>query len=158
MSVPASGSSRPPPTLSAGALVVRRVLGEWRFLMLRAYRNWDFPKGLVEGGEEPLAAALREVTEETGLTDLKFRWGTEYYETAPYGRNKVARYYVAETSSASVSLPVQPQLGRPEHHEWRWLRYAEALQLAPPRLQPILRRAAARLGAATEHPESGARA
>jgi 8-oxo-dGTP pyrophosphatase MutT (NUDIX family) len=158
MSAPASGSSRLPPTLSAGVLVVRRGLGEWRFLMLRAYRNWDFPKGIVESGEEPLAAALREVAEETGLTDLELRWGTEYYETAPYGRNKVARYYLGETSSASVSLPVQPQLGRPEHHEWRWLRFAEALQLAPPRLQPILRRAAARLGAATARPESGARA
>lgn len=140
------GDGRAPPLLSAGAVVVRRVHGEWQFLMLRAYRNWDFPKGMVESGEQPLAAALREVAEETGLTDLQLRWGEEYQETPPYGRNKVARYYLAETSTALIRLPVQPQLGRPEHHEWRWVRYAEALQLAPPRLQPILRRAAARLG------------
>ena len=37
--------------LSAGVVVVRNVQGSWLFLMLRAYRNWDFPKGLVEPGE-----------------------------------------------------------------------------------------------------------
>jgi 8-oxo-dGTP pyrophosphatase MutT (NUDIX family) len=30
-------------------------------------RYWGFPKGIVERGEEPLAAALREIAEETGL-------------------------------------------------------------------------------------------
>ena len=41
-------------------------------LLLRAYRNWDLPKGLVEPGEQPFAAACREVEEETGITDLDF--------------------------------------------------------------------------------------
>ena len=43
--------------------------------MLRAYRNWDFPKGVVEPGENPLYAAVREVREETSLDALDFRWG-----------------------------------------------------------------------------------
>jgi putative (di)nucleoside polyphosphate hydrolase len=30
-------------------------------------RHWDVPKGLAESGETPLAAALRETREETGL-------------------------------------------------------------------------------------------
>ena len=50
--------------LSAGVVVVRNVKGSWLFLMLRAYRNWDFPKGVVEAAEQPLAAAIREVQEE----------------------------------------------------------------------------------------------
>lgn len=29
---------------------------------------WSFPKGEVEGGEQPLAAALREFQEETGIS------------------------------------------------------------------------------------------
>ena len=37
-----------PSHLSAGVVVVRQTDSGWRFLMLRAYRNWDFPKGLVE--------------------------------------------------------------------------------------------------------------
>jgi 8-oxo-dGTP pyrophosphatase MutT (NUDIX family) len=143
--VSATPASRPPGALSAGFVLVRRESGGWRFLMLRAYRNWDFPKGRVEPGEEPLAAARREVAEETGLTDLRLNWGPEYHETAPYGRNKVARYYLAEAPTGMVSLPIQPHLGRPEHHEWRWLTLPQALELAPPRLTPILHGVATRL-------------
>ena len=40
---------------AAGAVVVRPAGREWRYLVLRAYRNWDFPKGLVEPDEAPLA-------------------------------------------------------------------------------------------------------
>ena len=31
------------------------------------YDDWSFPKGKVDRGEHPLAAAVREVEEETGL-------------------------------------------------------------------------------------------
>jgi 8-oxo-dGTP pyrophosphatase MutT (NUDIX family) len=67
--------------LSAGVVVVRNVNGSWLFLMLRAYRNWDFPKGLVEAGEKPLEAAIREVREETLIDELQFTWGEVYRET-----------------------------------------------------------------------------
>ena len=53
-----------PARLSAGVIVVRRAPQGWLFLLLRAYRNWDFPKGLVEPGESPLATARRELGEE----------------------------------------------------------------------------------------------
>ena len=76
--------------------------GGWRCLVLRVYRNWDFPKGLVEPGEEPLEAALREVTEETGLRDLSLPWGEVWRETEPYAGGKVARYYVAESAAGTV--------------------------------------------------------
>ncbi len=35
--------------------------------MIRANGRWLFPKGNIEEGETPEAAALREITEETGL-------------------------------------------------------------------------------------------
>lgn len=123
---------------SAGVVVVRRAAGAWRYLILRAYRNWDFPKGLIEPGETPHAAAVREAREETGIGDLAFAWGEAYCETAPYARNKVARYYLAETRTERIALPVNPALGRPEHHEYRWVAHAEARRRLPPRLQPVL--------------------
>ena len=134
------------PRLSAGVVVVRRGPAGWLFLMLRAYSNWDFPKGVVDPGEEPLAAARREVREETLIKDLQFTWGEEYRETAPYSNNKVARYYLAETGTAEVSLPVSPELGRPEHNEARWVDLAGALSLSSPRIAPIVRWAAEKLG------------
>lgn len=124
--------------LSAGVVVVRQEGGAWRYLLLRAFRYWDFPKGLVEAGEDPRDAAAREVAEETGLARLAFRWGEVFYETEPYSHGKVARYYVAESPVGDVHLPVSPELGRPEHDEHRWLGYAEARALLVPRVQRVL--------------------
>ncbi len=58
--------------LSCGAVIVRETDDGWLTLMLRAYHNWDFPKGICEEGESPMDAAIREVGEETGITDLDF--------------------------------------------------------------------------------------
>ena len=131
--------------LSAGVVVVRIADDDWRVLLLRAYNYWDFPKGEVEPGEDPLGTAKREVGEETGIVDLDFRWGTEFVETAPYSRNKVARYYLAATQAANVKLPVNPGLGMPEHHEFRWLALAAVRELVVPRIAAVLDWAQSRL-------------
>jgi 8-oxo-dGTP pyrophosphatase MutT (NUDIX family) len=127
-----------PQTRAAGAVVFRRSERGIRLLVLRAYQNWDFPKGLVEPGEDELAAARREVREETGLADLDYPFGDEHKDTVPYSGNKVARYYVAETDADKIELPVSPELGRPEHHEYRWVSFEEAEDLLPPRLAIVL--------------------
>ena len=147
MSGPQIPPDSPAPSLSAGVVVVRSSSDGWRLLVLRAYRNWDFPKGRVEPGESPLEAAIREMAEEAAISDLAFRWGEGYCETAPYRHGKVARYYLAETTKRAITLPVSRELGRPEHDEWRWVRFGEAGRLLPPRLQPILAWARKQLGA-----------
>ena len=126
--------------LSAGVVVVRRADDGWRVLLLRVYNYWDCPKGLVESGEDPLATARREVREETTIDDLEFTWGESFTETEPYGREKKrARYFVARTNTESISLPVNPDLGKPEHHEWRWCDFETAEQLVNDRLWRVLR-------------------
>lgn len=132
------GGARNAGKRAAGIVVLRRLPAGWQCLLLRAYRNWDFPKGLVEEGEMPLQAALREVREETGLAALRFPWGTDFRETGPYADGKVARYYAAVADDGEVTLPVSPALGRPEHHAFRWLDFDQAARLLAPRLRPIL--------------------
>jgi 8-oxo-dGTP pyrophosphatase MutT (NUDIX family) len=132
--------------LSAGVVVVRKSEDSWLFLLLRAYRNWDFPKGVVEMGEQPLQAAIREVQEETLIDNLQFAWSEVYRETAPYSHKKVARYYIAQTTTQAVTLPVRPELGRPEHNEFRWVTFEQGLALCSPRLDPILRWAGETIG------------
>lgn len=73
-----SRQSKPPrrTNVSAGLLLYRRT--ETSFEVLLAHPGgpfwagrdagaWSIPKGLVEADEEPLAAAIREFVEETGL-------------------------------------------------------------------------------------------
>ena len=118
---------------AAGAVVFRRSERGIRLLLLRAYKNWDFPKGMVEPGESELDAAKREVEEETGLAELEYPFGEEFKETVPYAGNKVARYYLAllaRTDAEKIELS--------EHHEYRWVSFDEAEDLLPPRLALVL--------------------
>jgi bis(5'-nucleosidyl)-tetraphosphatase len=128
----------PSKRLSAGVVVVRDTAEGPRYLLLRAYRHWDFPKGMVEAGEEPLAAARREVAEETGIGSLDFAWGEVFRETPPYARGKVARYYLARTQEDKVTLAANPQTGIHEHMEYRWVKHADAVALVTPRVKQIL--------------------
>jgi len=57
---------------SAGTLLYRRPAGRLEVLIIKpggfaARYGWSIPKGLVEPGEDPEAAARRETREETGL-------------------------------------------------------------------------------------------
>ena len=54
-------------------------------------------------------------------------------------RTKVAPYYLAQTSEDQVVFAVNPQIGGPEHHEYRRLTYPELEKLSPPRLLPVIR-------------------
>lgn len=124
--------------LSAGVAVVRREASGWQLLLLRAYQYWDFPKGRVESGETAVQGARREVAEETGITELDFRWGEVCCETGPYAQGKLARYYVAETRETEVVMGISPELGRPEHQEYRWVDFDEAFEITSPRVRRVL--------------------
>lgn len=61
---------------SAGLILYKRESGELRVLLAhpggpfwakKDHGAWSIPKGLVEGDETPLDAAIREFTEETGF-------------------------------------------------------------------------------------------
>lgn len=127
-----------PHLLSAGVVVVRWLNDTPHYLLLCAFNFWDFPKGMVEAGEDPFAAAQREVAEESGLTELDFRWGTVFRETPPYGPNKIARYYLAAAPRGEVYLPLSAELGKPEHDEFRWLDYGQAHAIVSVRVRAIL--------------------
>ena len=63
------------PTARSAGVIVYRIpsprQSEPQFLLLDNGRFWDYPKGHVEAGEDDQTAALRELREETGISDLE---------------------------------------------------------------------------------------
>jgi 8-oxo-dGTP pyrophosphatase MutT (NUDIX family) len=54
--------------VSSGGVIYRVINGNFEVALIRIGDFWCLPKGLIETGESPEEAALREVKEETGLT------------------------------------------------------------------------------------------
>ena len=82
--------------VSAGGVVVRRIRGRPHVALICVgpKRRWQLPKGLVERGEAPEAAATREVREEAGVeAELTAPVDTiEYWYVATRGGERV-RYH-----------------------------------------------------------------
>ncbi len=81
----------PAPVRAAGVVVFRP--GRRVLLVHRPrYDDWSFPKGKVDPGEHPVATAVREVEEETGLhVRLTRPLADQQYQAA--GRPKSVRYW-----------------------------------------------------------------
>ena len=69
---------------TAAGGVVKNSKGELLMIFRRGY--WDLPKGKQEEGEELRDTALRETTEETGVTDLRLQ-GEPYVTLHTYWDN-----------------------------------------------------------------------
>jgi 8-oxo-dGTP pyrophosphatase MutT (NUDIX family) len=132
---------------SAGIIIIDNELDDYdvkepHALCLRAYADWDFPKGRVEEGESLVEAAIRETEEETTLTQEDYTLSGLRADSEVYGRGdkkKTATYFIADrTSVTEPFLPVTAELGKPEHDEWQWVPVSELFDLCRPRLQPVI--------------------
>src|SRR5215472_11329856 len=105
------GKPRSERQTSAGGVVFRRVEGIPRFLLiLDGHGNWGFPKGHLEAREVPLAAARREITEETGLDDLILRGELEVIDWYFRLRRGLIHKYCHLFLFESPAAPTRPQL------------------------------------------------
>jgi len=111
---------------SAGLVVFRREAGDVVFLLLHyGWGHWGFPKGNIEPGEQAKEAAIREVEEETGLTNIRlvddFAESIEYVYRKRRARiHKTVTYFLAETPEREVRLSF-------EHKGYCWLRSGDAV-------------------------------
>tara|TARA_B100001287_G_scaffold56305_1_gene44730 strand:+ start:448 stop:933 length:486 start_codon:yes stop_codon:yes gene_type:complete len=96
------------------------------FLLLQYPQgHWSFPKGHVEKGDaDHHSTASRELTEETGITDITI--DAEWTQKTEYtffrkGREtpKEVFWYLAETDELEVNLSK-------EHNNYLWLQFKEA--------------------------------
>lgn len=124
-----SDPSRARREVSAGGVVVRQAGREPLFLLIRdSYRNWGFPKGHLEDGELASSAALREVTEETGLGRLELLGELQtidwWFRFRGRLIHKVCHFYLMRTDQSETE---------PQREEGitacRWLPFPEAVRL-----------------------------
>lgn len=112
---------------AAGGVVLRGVGDAREVLVVHRprYDDWSLPKGKLDDGEDPIAGALREVEEETGVQATAGRALPELRYRDARGRPKRVRWYL-----------MQPELGDPadrdadhEVDEARWIHVREAPRL-----------------------------
>ena len=89
--------------LAAGGIVLRREdPARIALVRLRKRNEWVLPKGKLDDGETPRAAAEREVLEETGHDVSVHEFlGTLVYESG--GRSKVVHYWRMEAGGGQVN-------------------------------------------------------
>ena len=112
---------------SAGVIVFRVQRGAREYLLLDYSKHWDFPKGHIERGESRLQAALRELTEETALSQVRLIDGFAQ-EISYYFRdrkrnliNKSVWFCLGETAGGEITLSH-------EHVGWEFLPFEAAMK------------------------------
>jgi len=122
-------NKQPQVTFSAGGVVFNKK-GELLIVNQRG-RSWSLPKGHIEKDEDPLAAARREIYEESGLKDLKYIRLLGSYQRARIGLNggenrselKNITFFLFE-SDAEKLQPVDP-----DNPEALWAQREKAVEL-----------------------------
>jgi bis(5'-nucleosidyl)-tetraphosphatase len=144
---PSSSSKQRLEERSAGAVVFRRAPGGPKFLLLKyPAGHWDLPKGNIEKGEEPIQTMVREVREETGITDLRVVPGYErkieyFYRRDGKKVHKTVVFFLAETPVEKVTISF-------EHQDYGWFDYAEAIKTVTyPNARRLIREGEAFMGA-----------
>jgi len=128
--------------------VFRRDGSNVAFLLIRdPYDNWGLPKGHIEGDESAVDAAVREVTEETGLSDVAVvaELPTIDWYFRDNGRlvHKICHFYLVESTTG------EPVPQREEGiTECIWRTFRRAIEtLTYDNAREVLRAAGERLGA-----------
>jgi 8-oxo-dGTP pyrophosphatase MutT (NUDIX family) len=88
------------------------VFNQEKLLLIFRRGSWDLPKGKIDEGESPDQAALREVEEETGLTQLQLGdFITHTYHTYRDRKDKriLKRTYWYRMETAQIELHPQTE-------------------------------------------------
>ena len=133
---------------SAGFIVFRiNEAGQREYLLLDYGRHWDFAKGHLEKGEDDLAAAVRELREETGIADAQPVPGfhheiTYFFRDRKKGLiRKTVVFFLGQTSARDADIVLSS-----EHEGFKFLPFDAAIkETTYPNARQVLRLAEQKL-------------
>lgn len=118
--------------ISAGVIPYCRDGNTTKFLLIQHDthdQHWAFPKGHQEPGETLAQTAIRELAEETGITDCILVTDTQFTESYSYlfkPKNiiihKTVHYFLGQVPEQDVTVQAGEVL------DYQWLPYKEALE------------------------------
>ncbi len=112
---------------SAGSIIYRQSSKGKLYLLLNyPSGHWDFVKGNIEKGETFKQTVLREIKEETGISDITFVDGFEdkieyHYQRDGQVIHKEVVFFLSNTKTDQVVLSH-------EHLDYAWLNFDDALE------------------------------
>ncbi|MBS1518009.1 MAG: NUDIX domain-containing protein [Bacteroidetes bacterium] len=116
---------------SIGIIIYHLISGSPEFLIIKHKQgHWSFAKGHKESGETEIQTAVRELKEETGISDVKFlSENIELSESYSFnaGRNfkiqKTVDYFIAEVFIKEINID------RKEIVDFKWCDPDSAVKL-----------------------------
>ncbi len=111
--------------VSSGIIPYRTTRGKREYLVLKGRTgDWEFPKGSIEDEEELQQTALREIEEETGISEIRiingFREDYSYvFESRGNKIHKTVHLFIGHSFQASAELSK-------EHSDYQWRTYEQA--------------------------------
>ncbi|CAB3251167.1 unnamed protein product [Arctia plantaginis] len=114
-------------TRAAGLVIYRYINQTVQFLMLQTsygQHHWTPPKGHVDPGESDWITALRETSEEAGLSEEHLEVYKNISKELHYevnGKPKVVVYWLAKLINPDMNVRLSD-----EHQDFKWLALEEA--------------------------------
>lgn len=129
-----------PELFSSGFLLFRKQ-NLLQFLLMKHADRWDLPKGHLDPGETKEQAALRELSEETGLNtsdvwiDREFKYESQYWVSYKRGGN---RKQLKQLTIYLGLLTQDREIVPTEHLGFAWFDWSPPHQIQTETIDPLL--------------------